>query len=240
MFRVSNDAPDRGPLRPIPRPEVDRDKRQEWSRYDVGEQLDKAFYGLTIYGATRRDTAFTEALAWKAATSATYAGLVEEANYTGTSIDALLSELNERGIPIGGVDLAWRESRQIYTLETLEAVWVDVFHRDTVSAIRGLTGLDIDDEPLTLSAITGDNRSLTTHIAETIRGIELQEPSGATHRPLGIRYPSKFGMVADDDYCWAHWLLMPEYGANIKHSEPMDPGDPDVIAAMRTTGAYVP
>lgn len=168
MFRVSSDAPNRGPLRPIPRPKTERADRGGWSRFDVGERADLDWPGLTIYGATRRDTAFTEVMAWKAATSATFAGLVNEANFTGTSIDVLFDDLYGRGIPVGGVDLEWRKSRRIYTLETWEALWIDLFHRDSVSAIRGLVGQEIVDDLLSISTIIGVDRSVTTRIAESV------------------------------------------------------------------------
>lgn len=240
MFRVSSSAPDRGPLRPIPRLETDRADRSSWSRFDVGEHVPLGWAGLTIYGATRRDTAFTEVLSWKAATSATYAGLVEEAIFTGSSIDALLDDLHRRGVRVGGVDLDWRESRCIYTLETWDVLWADLFHRGSVSAIRGLIGPVLGDELLTISTITGDDRSITTHIAETLRALELQDPSGSMRRADGIRYPSKFGMAADDDYCWALWIPRPELGAMITHSAPMEPADPDVVTAKIATGVHVP
>lgn len=239
MFRVSSSAPDRGPLRPIPRAATARTDREGWSRFDVGADPLSGLPGLTIYGATRRDTAFTEALAWKAATSATYAGLLEEAQFTGTSIDALLDELHRSGVRVGGVDIAWRKSRLIYTLQTPRAVWVDLFHRGSVSAIRGLIGAGMGSDPLTISTITGDDRSLTTHIAETLRGVTLEDPDGKARQPNGLRYPSKFGMAADDDFCWALWLKSSGSGADIESSEAMDPTDPDVITARRSLGIHV-
>lgn len=240
MFRVSSAAPDRGPLRPIPRYVTDRADCGRWSRFDVGERPDEGLSGLTIYGASRRDTAYAEVLAWKAATSETFAGLVEEAKFTGTSIVELLKYMYDRGIEIGGVDLEWRESRYIYTLVTETAVWVDIFHRDSVTALRGLVGSEVGEELLTVSTLTGDDRSLTTHFAETIRRMELKDSYGTIRRADGIRYPSKFGMVADDDYCWALWISGPEQGASITNLESVDPSDPDVISAMKITGVYVP
>lgn len=179
-------------------------------------------------------------LAWKATTSQTFAGLAAEARFTGTSIDAVLAALREMVIAVGGVDLQWRASRKIYTLETETAYWVDIFHRNSITALRGLVGSILGDELLNISTITGEDRSLTTHFAETIRGLNLRDPDRTYRRADGIRYPSKFGMVADDDYCWALWIPGPEQGARITNWASMDPTDPDVIAAVNTTGVFVP
>lgn len=102
MYRVSSNRPDRGPLAPRPLDYKPFDDRKGWSRFDVGPASAAAGPGLTIYGATRRDTAFVEVLAWKSAPSATYSKLVEEAMFTGSSIDELLGDLHGLGIPVGG------------------------------------------------------------------------------------------------------------------------------------------
>lgn len=239
MYRVSSNRPDRGPLAPPPRPSNPFTERQSWSRFDVGQSSVAAGPGLTIYGATRRDTAFVEVLAWKAATTATYSKLVEEAMFTGSSIDELLNELHGLGVPIGGVSLKWRLEREIYTLETDVCRWIDLTDRRSISALRALIG-SWHSQPVTASILTGDQRQVTTRIAETLRTCGLLRPDGTHTTASGIKYASKFGTLGNDDHCWAQWLDAYNTGATITYSEPMDPADPDVIEAVKHTGCFVP
>lgn len=239
MYRVSSSRPDRGPLAPPPRDHKPFDDRKGWSRFDVGPAAVAAGPGLTIYGATRRDTAFVEVLAWKSAPSATYSSLVDEAMFTGSSIDELLDDLHGLGIPIGGVSLDWRLEREIYTLETDVCRWVDLTNRRSISALRALIG-SWHFAPVTSSILTGDQREVTTRIAEVLRDLHLVRPDGSKTTASGIKYGSKFGTMGNDDHCWARWLDSANAGAAIIHSEPMDPADPDVIEAVKHTGCFVP
>ncbi|MGO1231441.1 hypothetical protein [Glutamicibacter arilaitensis] len=239
MYRVSSNRPDRGPLAPRPLDYKPFDDRKGWSRFDVGPASAAAGPGLTIYGATRRDTAFVEVLAWKSAPSATYSKLVEEAMFTGSSIDELLGDLHGLGIPVGGVTRDWRLEREIYTLETEVCRWVDLTNRRSISALRALIGSWYSG-PVTSSVVTGDQREVTTRIAEVLRASSLVRPDGSKSTASGIKYGSKFGTIGSDDHCWAQWLVANNTGATITHSEPMDPTDPDVIEAVKHTGCFVP
>lgn len=180
-----------------------------------------------------------EVLAWKAAPSATYAGLMEEAAYTGSSIDELLDDLHGLGVPVGGVTVDWRLEREIYTLETESCRWVDLTDRRSISALRGLIG-SWHGDPVTASILSGSQREVTTRIAESLRSCSLVRPDGSEVTASGLRYTSKFGTLGIDDHCWAQWLNGDNTGAVITHSEPMDPTDPDVIEAVKHTGCFVP
>lgn len=239
MYRVSSSRPNRGPLAPRPMGHRNFNDRKSWSRFDVGPLPGSVSPGLTIYGATRRDTAFIEVLAWKMATTATYSKLMQEAMYTGTSIDELLDDLHGLGVPVGGVSLDWRMEREIYTLETDVCRWVDLTSRDSITALRGMVGT-WHRGAFTSSVLTGDKRHVSTRIAEILRNTSLIRPDGTETTASGIKYASKFGSLGDDDHCWAQWLDRPNSGASITHSEPMDPSDPDVIEAVKHTGCFVP
>src|SRR4051812_42224514 len=152
MYRVSVARAGRGPLNPKARPADPGIDRRDWSRFDTP--------GLTIYGADRRETAFTESLAFKAPSARDYASLAEVARDQGIELDELLAELRSAGLQVDGMDPDWRLSREIYRLEFPGLPWVDLTHPDTVLAIKA-SGIAAADR-LTVSDLTGDERALTT------------------------------------------------------------------------------
>ncbi len=216
--------------------------RANWSRFDVGPRTPPPPHlGYTVYGASRKDTAFIEVLAWKAATSQTFAGLYEAANFTGTPIDQVLADLRSMGAPIGQVTEVWRKERAVYTLKTQEEIWIDPTDRVNLSVVAGMTGGSFGaHRRLTTSDITGDDRTFTTSAAETLRNLDISDERGNPAKIFGIRYQSKFGAVDEDDYCWTAWLNAPNTGADIIDKRPMDPNDPDLKTASRITGVHVP
>ena len=242
MFRVSSDKPDRGPLNPLGREDVTLVDRGSWNRFDVGPPpLAPADLGRTIYGASRRDTAFMEVLAWKTATSHTFAGLYEEANFTGSPIDEILTDLRNKGAAIGQVDYEWRLQRKIFTLKTQPEIWIDPTTRGNLEVIAGLAGGFFDAQRrLTVADVTGDDRMITTAIAEILRDQTVIDQDGQNTHIFGIKYGSKFGMANEQDHCWAAWLRGPNSSIAIIDSEPMNPADPDVKTASRITGVFVP
>lgn len=224
MYRVSVSRSGRGPLNPRLRPDDPAADRGAWSRFDTP--------GLTIYGADRRETAFTESLAYKAPSARNYAGLVELARDQGVSLDELLSELRAAGVPVDGMDPDWRMEREIYSLEFPNLPWVDLTHPESVVAIKG-SGIAAADR-LSVADLTGDVRPLTTSVAQWIRSQELEDG----RRPAGIRYPSKFGF-ADGDYCWAAFLDAANTGCTSMIGSGFAVNDPDLVAAVRRTGVNV-
>ncbi len=135
MYRVAVSAYGRGPLNPMLRPADPALDRRDWNRFDTPE--------LTVYGADKRATAFTESIAYKAPSARDYAGLAEEAAFLGVGLDELhslgvpvdgldelLDELRSLGVPVDGLDSDWRLAREVYTLEFTSRTWVDLAHPD--------------------------------------------------------------------------------------------------------------
>lgn len=223
MYRVAVSALGRGPLNPLLRPEDPAVDRRDWNRFDTP--------GLTIYGADQRATAFTESIAYKAPSARNYAGLAEEAAFLGVGLDELLDELRTLGAPVDGMDSDWRLAREIYTVEFAARAWVDLVHPDTVVAVKS-SGIAEADR-LTLADLTGDDRAITTKVAQWIRAQRLD--TGAA--PAGLRYPSKFGF-AEGDYCWAAFLEDNGLACTVR-GEAFSAWDRDLRKAVLRTGVSV-
>lgn len=224
MYRVAVARSGRGPLNPLNRPADPGISRGDWSRFDTP--------GLTIYGADRRETAFTESLAYKAPSARDYASLAEIARDQGTELDELLAELRNAGVQVDGLDPDWRLSREIYRLEFPSGPWVNLTHPDTVVAVKA-SGIAAADR-LTVADLTGDERAVTTAVAQWIRAQELEDG----RRPAGIRYPSKFGF-SEGDYCWAGFITAPNTGCTVCSGEGFAVNDPDLRKAVQRTGVDV-
>lgn len=243
MFRVSDMS--RGPLDPPLRPNIPATDRVGWSRFDVpryapSEGAPFEADGRTIYGTARRDTAFTEVLAWKMAMSQTYAGIVESARFTGEPVHVVLQEMHAKGIDVAAVDPSWRARRGVYNVSIGSGLWVDLTHRDSIAAARVAVGREIGDVPFTRAELAGDDRTLTTRVAEALRCAEVEYPGGGIGRPEGIRFESKFGVVSTEDFCWAIWGADRLRNARTVWEGDMRPEDTDVQTAVRITGVYVP
>lgn len=100
----------------------------------------------------------------------------------------LLDVLRRAGLPVDGMDPNWRLDREIYRLDFPTSPWVDLTHPDTVVAIKA-SGIAAADR-MTVADLTGDDRAVTTSVAQWIRAQRLDDGS----RPAGLRYPSKFGL----------------------------------------------
>lgn len=172
MYRVSVAQPGRGPLNPMERPSDPAIDRRDWNRFDTP--------GLTIYGADQRVTAFTESIAYKAPAAKNYAALSEEARFLGIRLTELLTDLRSAGIPIDGMEPDWRLNREIYRLEFPGRPWVELPHPDTIIAIK--TSDIAATDRMSVADLTGDDRALTTAVAQWIR-------APATRRR---RTPSRF------------------------------------------------
>jgi hypothetical protein len=224
MYRVAVAELGRGPLNPRFRPDDPAVDRRDWNRFDTP--------GLTVYGADQRATAFTESIAYKAPSARDYAGLAEEAAFLGIGLAELLDELRAAGAPVDGMGPDWRLSREIYTLEFAPRAWVDLAHPDTVSAVKA-SGI-ADADRLSLADLTGDDRAVTTRVAQWLRAQRLDTGTG----PAGVRYPSKFGF-AEDDYCWAAFLDRADGPGCTVRGEAFSAWDPDLCTAVHRTGVSV-
>jgi len=139
--------------------------------------------GLTIYGADKRVTVFTESLAYKAPSAQNYAGLAEEARFLGVDLPKLLNDLRRAGLPVDGMDPDWRLDREIYRLDFPARPWIDLTHPDTIIAIKA-SGIAATDR-MTVADLTGDDRTATTAVAQRIRAQRFDSGSWRA----GLRYP---------------------------------------------------
>lgn len=178
--------------------------RQDWGRFDI--------LGETFYVAENVDTAYAEVLAAFKLPNGASDPLREIAEIYGvprnTAIewiteDWALIEENFRGL--GGIPASWREARRVFEVTMRDPAWVvDVQHPATISALEGPAGgpmarflANQGIAALTLSALTGDNRLVTTALADVIRTTELHDGSA----PRGVQFPSKHG----GGWCRAIW-----------------------------------
>ncbi|GAA1359789.1 hypothetical protein GCM10009596_15720 [Arthrobacter rhombi] len=224
MYRVAGNAPDRGPLNPVPRRQGQVAERLGWNRYDT--------VGLTIYGAAHRDTALTESVAYRAPDANGYAALRTEAAYLGIGLDELLRDLRQAGVPVDGLGSEWSGSHFMYELDASQGEWVDIRHPLTIAALKG-AGL-LQRPHLWWADLMGEDRMLTTFAAEWLRQSELDTGS----RPAGIRYASKFGMATDDDHCWAMFLDPSDLPRQLDQW-PILAHAEDVSTAVLRTGVHI-
>lgn len=130
---------------------------------------------------------------------------------------------------LGGVPASWREARRLVKVTMEDPGWlVDVQHPATISAVEGpadgpvarfLSSLGVS--ALTLSALTCDNRMVTTFLAGMIRTTELHDGSA----PRGVQFPSKHG----GGWCRAIWhpedTPTPMLGVSISGVKQIHAGD---------------
>lgn len=182
-----------GPL-PAPEPGVPvADKR---GRYDT--------VGSTVYLADSRKCAYAEVLSGFRKERAAVARAAES---IGWAVDAYMDQVvldaKENGVAVPwAISVDWQMKRSIYELSLPRSGWwVQIDHVDTLAALQSMaptvSGLTQDLQLLTAGSITGENRALTTLLAQTARDQVLDDGS----EPLGISFGSKtlFGR------CWAYW-----------------------------------
>jgi hypothetical protein len=191
-----------GPMNPQLRPPST--PRLEWGRYDV-------VHHRTIYGASPAAAAYGESLAalrlkfnQRDALSDLFDDSDDESVIGRTLLDEVTTEWSERNhMAPGTVNAGWRRERLLYKITLPATGWfVDIESADSVAAISqalrpelGSLGL----QSLTVSNLRGENREITTRIAEWVRAQVLDDGS----LPHGIRFGSKHG---SDWNCWAVWL----------------------------------
>ncbi|WP_168380833.1 MULTISPECIES: RES domain-containing protein [unclassified Microbacterium] len=179
--------------------------RQDWGRFDV--------IGETFYVAENVETAYAEVLAGFKLPNGVNDSLEEIADMLGVdraeavawiAEDWALIEPDFQGV--GAIPASWRKSRRVFEVEMSEPGWlVDVHHPASISAIEAAGGGAMANwlarqgiPALTLSALTSENRMVTTTIADVIRTATLEDGSS----PRGIQFPSKHG----GGWCRALWL----------------------------------
>lgn len=207
--------------------------RQDWGRFDI--------LGETFYVAENAETAYAEVLAAFKVPNGVNDPLQEIADMYGVpraqavewiTEDWALIEEDFRGM--GGLPASWREARRLFEVTMDDPGWVvDVQHPATISALEGpadgpvarfLANQGIP--ALTLSALTGDNRMVTTILADVIRTTELHDGSA----PRGVQFPSKHG----GGWCRAIWrdedIPAPVLGVNISGANQIHTDDAALTA----------
>lgn len=185
-----------------------RDVPDSRGRYDT--------LGRTIYFADSPTTALAEVLQ---SFRVQALSLAKDAAAIGNDIieyrERLAVELRERGLPVPGeVPAAWQLSRSLYRVQMpRDGWWVKIDSAATLNALsnvmHGARG------QLTLGDVCGDDRVLTTQLAQVVRDSILDDGTW----PLGINFPSKtaYGI------CFAWWNRTADANAN--------PADNDVRLA---------
>lgn len=186
---------------PISAPErsVDTSPRKKWGRFDVS--------GKTFYVAESAECAYAEVLAPFRRSIDGRDPLSADAEAMGMSLDEFLEgvagEWGESGfMGMGVIPKSWREDRQLHTVETRVGGWlVDIEHPDSMAAIERACGpelLDAGVTVLTVGILRGDDREVTTLVAEYLARLVLV----AAEKPIGVRFGSKHGY----GWCHGYWL----------------------------------
>ncbi|GAA4424038.1 hypothetical protein GCM10023169_20380 [Georgenia halophila] len=190
-----------------PLPENSADRR---GRFDT--------IGRTVYFAEHETTAFAEVLQ---PFRARRIALQADADAVGLSVDDYVERVQSEATKNGmgrpwAISADWQMSRCVHQVRMpATSWWVQIDHKDTLNRL----GLDLA-EPLkrlgvpmlTLSGTTGENRAVTTLLAEHVRGQTLFDGS----RPLGIQFVSKTGY----GNCWAWWDRRADDGLTPGENDP--------------------
>lgn len=220
-----------------PRPRGAGEDVTAWSRYDT--------VGRTVYSSDDRLTSYMELLSpYRTKIDEQRRALQNDADFMGISLETLWRQVVEEWDEAGNMKARWlprafREGRAIYDLAYPAGWWVDITTIETINAITeqfsSSEQFDVATGPLTLSQITGDDRSLTTSIAAWLRE-EVVLDDGSL--PLGVRFMSKHGRpAAGTGICWAYWMREADHGlaepATITASASIGENDRDLQTAQK-------
>ena len=160
--------------------------------------------GRTVYIADSKRCSYAEVLT---VFRMKLASVAETAESVGWDVDEYISQVLEdakaNGVdPPWAIPAGWQINRSIHTLSLpSEGWWVLIDHQATLAALQRMTptvrGTSMGLRLLTAGSIMGENRALTTILAQTIRDQTLEDGS----EPLGISYESK----TLHGRCWAFW-----------------------------------
>jgi hypothetical protein len=105
--------------------------------------------------------------------------------------------------PPGTLNAGWRHARALYELKLPNQGWfIDIQDAESLAALRRQLGdplRALEVSTLTMSHLTGEDRRLTTVIANWLWQVTLDDGRKAH----GIKYSSKYG---SNWTCWALWL----------------------------------
>lgn len=124
----------------------------------------------------------------------------------------LTKDLHDRGLPgPGEVPVDWQMASSLYRVRLPAAGWwVLIDCPATLNALSEAMAGSVDQ--LTLGHVCGDNRGLTTQLAQVIRDSVLDDAS----QPLGIVFPSKTAYGR----CWAWWNRRADNNDNPGSNDP--------------------
>lgn len=203
---------------PLPTPEPGTALVDRRGRYDT--------VGCTVYAGDSEMCAYAEVLGVFRKKLAAVAAAAESIGWkVDEYVNKVLEDAKLNGVePPWAIPAAWQMDRSIHELSLpSKGWWVRIDHRDTLTALERLTsavavqGMAEELQLLTIGSITGENRALTTLLAQTLRMQTLEDGS----EPLGISFESKtlFGR------CWAFWDRREDLGL------PPGSNDPQVVTS---------
>ncbi|MGC2941830.1 MULTISPECIES: hypothetical protein [unclassified Brevibacterium] len=160
-------------------------------------------------------------------------------------VDELWTDIVTEWDQLGKEDAGWlptnfHTNRAIYTIQFPTGWWIDATASETIAALseKFADRLTMLHEPLTMSHLTGDDRNLTSAIAEVLRDqVVLDDDT----KPLGIEFLSKHGSSsAGSGVCWAHWMSDDRNQSTpqlqVVGKDAIDPNDTDLALAQRYCG----
>jgi len=169
--------------------------------------------GRTVYFADTAKTALAEVLQHL---RAEVMSLTKDAVGIGMDVEAyrhqLTRDFHDRGLPgPGEVPVEWQMTSSLYRVDLPAAGWwVLIDCPATLNALSDRMGGSLTQ--LTLGHICGDDRVLTTQLAQVIRDSVLEDGS----LPLGIEFPSKTAYGR----CWAWWNRRGDDNLNPSGNDP--------------------
>ncbi len=203
----------RGPFNPLLRYDDPQDRsrqRREWGRYDVPGHR-------TVYGASPAAAAYGESIAFarQRLVDRVLGEFFSESDRGNTQTlgEVIDKEWKDKGaLGPGFLPAQWRLERLEYKLQLPPEGWfVDIEAAQSLSAISQALASTLDSfgaEHLTVAHLRGEDRRITTAVAEWVHGLVLEDGS----RAHGIRYGSKHGT---DWSCWALWLRALDGGQDL-------------------------
>lgn len=169
--------------------------------------------GSTVYFADTRKTALAEVLQ---ALRSDVMTCVKDAAAIGMSVDEyreqLDADLRARGQSVPGeLSVDWEMQRSLFEVAMpADGWWVVIDSPPTLNSLSTYLGGALGQ--LTIAHVCGDDRSLTTQLAQIVRDSILDDGSES----LGIIYPSKTGYGR----CWAWWDRRGDLNLSPSHNDP--------------------
>jgi len=137
--------------------------------------------------------------------------------------DRITRDFHARGLPgPGEIPVEWQWERSIYEVALpAHGWWVEIDAPQTMNALS--SAMNGQAGQLTLGHVCGDDRRLTTRLAQLVRDSTLDDGT----LPLGIGFPSKTAYGR----CWAWWNRRADDGLPPGSNEPEQTGSTNVHVA---------